>query len=220
MPRRGCCPATTTEDSDDGPTTGVSELAALIAAAVAAFAATNVDDIVLITALFALTAGAGRLRARDVWIGQFAGLFVLVGLSAAGAFGLLLVPDRVVGLLGLIPLGLGLAGLWRALRGRADDDEPPATLPATRGWTGVAAITIANGGDNVAVYIPFFASAGAGGMAVIAIVFALGVAVLCVAGGWLGTHPRTVEALERWGHWVVPLVFVALGLAILGEAWL
>jgi cadmium resistance protein CadD (predicted permease) len=201
----------------------VGELLALIGAAIVAFVATNVDDVVLITALFALTAGArgGGLRAGDVWIGQYAGLLAVVALSAIGAFGLLLVPDEVVGLLGLIPLTMGLAGLWRAARGEAgDDDEPPPLLPTRRGWLSVAGITIANGADNVAVYVPFFASAGAGGMAVIAVVFAAGVALLCLAGRWLGTHPRTVEAVERWGHWVVPLVFVALGAAIVAEAWL
>ena len=78
---------------------------------------------------------------------------------------------------------------------------------------GVAGVTVANGADNVAVYTP----AGPGGGWVIVAVFAVGVAVRCLAARWLGPHPAVVGAASRWGRWLVPAVFVTLGVAILAS---
>lgn len=90
-------------------------------------------------------------------------------------------------------------------------------MPVT-GVVGVAGITVANRADNVAVFVPFFALAGAGGMPVVPAVFAAGVALSCAAGRWLGTRPVVERAVERHGAVVVPLVLIALGVAILAGA--
>src|SRR3569623_651665 len=47
-----------------------------------------------------------------------------------------------------------------------------------------AAVTVANGADNIAVYTPLFRTIGAGPAAVTIAVFAAGTAVLCLAGSW------------------------------------
>lgn len=77
---------------------------ALILGAVAVFVATNLDDFALLTLLFA-TLGA---RSRTVVVGQFLGSAILVAISAIGAVGLVVVAARWVGLLGVIPVVLGL----------------------------------------------------------------------------------------------------------------
>lgn len=176
----------------------------LVLAAAAAFAATNVDDLVLLAVLFAVNP-----RPREVWAGQSLGFAVLVAVSAAGALGATLTPEWVVRGLGLVPLLLGLRLLLRP----GDDDDP--VLPAT-GVLGIAGITITNGADNIAVYVPLFASADVGGMPVVLAVFAAGVVVWCVAGRWLGARPTVERTIARHGRVLVPLVFVALGAAILG----
>jgi cadmium resistance protein CadD (predicted permease) len=45
-------------------------------------------------------------------------------------------------------------------------------------------------------------------------VFALGVALWCAAGSWLVSHRKITQAIERWGHWSVPAVFILIGLYI------
>lgn len=181
--------------------------------AIAAFFATNVDDIVILAALFGMALRDGRPSDRQVVIGQYLGFAVLWALSALGAFGLLLLPDIFVRLLGIVPLAFGLHGLWLAFR--RDDDDRPTLLPSRGGTLGVAGITFANGGDNVAIYVPYFASVGADGMALVAIVFTVLVGIWCVAGRALGTHPRTVRTLDRYGDVLVPVIFIALGVLIL-----
>lgn len=73
------------------------------------------------------------------------------------------------------------------------------------------------GGDKFGVYVPVFATAGVGGMSVYAGVFLTLVAVWRFAGRFLATRPVVAEALSRWGHVLLPLVLVALGLLILIE---
>lgn len=90
-------------------------------------------------------------------------------------------------------------------------------------WSGqalgiAAPVTVANGGDNVAVYVPAFRVLGIAGTAVTVVVFALGVVVWCLAASWLGSHRRVVGAVERWGHWLVPAVFVTIGVVVLAGA--
>jgi cadmium resistance protein CadD (predicted permease) len=81
----------------------------------------------------------------------------------------------------------------------------------------VAAVTFANGGDNTGVYVPLFATAGIGGMSVYALLCLVLVGAWCFAGRFFATRPLVAKALARWGHILLPLVLIALGLLILIE---
>src|SRR6478736_189626 len=92
-----------------------------IAAAVGLFVATNLDDIVILTVLFAIAArGTSHLRGWQIVAGQYLGLITLIAVSFVAALGLTIVPDEWVGLLGLIPLAIGVLALVRTLRGKDD----------------------------------------------------------------------------------------------------
>ncbi|MEV4418145.1 cadmium resistance transporter [Catellatospora sp. NPDC049609] len=190
----------------------MDHLGGTVAAALALFAGTNVDDLIVLTVLFLSGRATGRPRPWQIWTGQYAGIAALVAASAAVAAGLAVVPDRWVGLLGLVPLALGVTALVRSLRARAGGAEPPAVAT---GALAVAGVTIANGADNIAVYTPVFRTVGVTDSLVTIAVFAVLVAVWCLAATWLGSHPRVVGAIERWGHWLVPAVFIVIGLVIL-----
>jgi cadmium resistance protein CadD (predicted permease) len=176
------------------------------------FAGTNVDDILVLTVLFLAAHGTGAPRHRQIVIGQYAGILVLVAVSAAAALGLAVVPGRWVPLLGALPLGLGIAGLVRSVR---DGDGEPETPVVARGVPAVAALTIANGADNIAVYTPAFRRAGVDGTVLMVAVFLVLVAVWCAAASRLGAHPAVVGLVRRTGHRLVPAVFVGLGCVIL-----
>lgn len=185
------------------------------AASAAAFAATNLDDVVVLTALFAVAGRGGPLRAQHVVLGQAAGLGALVVVAWIAAAGVLLVPDEVVGLLGLVPLALGILGLSALLRERPGDDEP---APPVRGVLGVAAVTVAGGADNIAVYVPFLANRDGGDAGVVLVTFAVLLGVWLAGSRWLATRPPVAHTVGRWGHVAVPLVLIALGIVILAEA--
>ncbi|MEU7614425.1 cadmium resistance transporter [Micromonospora sp. NPDC049204] len=183
------------------------DLLGTAAGAAVVFAATDIDDIVILTLFFVAARTTGRPRPWQIVAGQYLGIGALALASAVVAAGLLVVPDPWTGLLGLLPIALGV----RALRG-SDDDETPTVVT---GLLGVAGVTIANGADNVAVYVPVFRALGLADSAIFLLVFVLLVALWCAVGAWLGGHPRVVRLVERAGHWLVPAIFVGVGVVIL-----
>jgi cadmium resistance protein CadD (predicted permease) len=187
-------------------------LRSVILTAAAVFAGTNVDDLVVLTLLFIAARTGTGARAHAVWLGQYLGIGALVAVSAATAAGLTLIPDPWIRFLGLVPLSLGVLGALRAWRGRGGGDEG---APVAGGVWAVAGVTIANGGDNIAVYTPVLRTAGLADAAVMIAVFAVLVAVWCAAAGWLGSHRRVVSAVSAAGPWLTPVVFVTLGVVIL-----
>lgn len=186
-----------------------------IAAAIGLFAATNIDDIVVLTVLF-LASTRGSLPGWKVVAGQYLGFIALVAISVIAAAGLTIVPDEWVGFLGLIPLAIGVYGLIRTLRRRGDDDDDSAI--SAGGLFGVAGITIANGADNIPLYTPVFRTNPVPDTIVTIIVFLVLVAVWCLVARFVGTNKTVTEALEKIEHWLVPAVFIGLGLYILIES--
>jgi len=181
------------------------------------FAATNIDDIVVLTVLF-LASTRGGPRAWQIVLGQYLGFATLVAISVVAALGLTIIPDEWVGFLGFIPLVIGIVGLVRGLRnGRDDDDEAESALKAV-GVLGIAGITIANGADNISLYTPIFRTISPVDTAITIVVFLALVGVWCIAGRLIGTNKTVTETLERIEHWLVPAVFIGLGLFIIIES--
>ncbi len=120
----------------------MSSLPASAATAVALFAATNVDDLVVLALLSAASRAAGQPRRWEIWSGQYLGFAVLVGLSLAAGRGLSLVPARWLWLLALIPLVIGVVTLATATRAarRGEPPTPPlaAGQPSGTGPSGTA----------------------------------------------------------------------------------
>lgn len=185
---------------------------AVVLTAAVLFAATNIDDIVVLTVLSISSRATGQPRPWHIWAGQYAGLAVLVGVSLAAAAGLALVPLHSLWLLGLVPLGLGLYKLAAAIRAhRSGQQAPPA---AVTGLAGVTGLTIANGGDNLSAYIPVFRTSTAAEIAVIVAVFLVGVALYCLVSIRFAGHRAVIQAVQRWGEWAVPVVFILIGFFI------
>jgi cadmium resistance protein CadD (predicted permease) len=190
----------------------MQRLAATVATASALFVGTNLDDMIVLAVLNASSRAAGRPKAWQIWSGQYVGTALLVGVSMLAAVGLTLLPENRTWLLGLVPLGLGVYKLFVAVRARKSGGR--ASPAVATGLVGVTAVTLASGGDNVAAYTPVFRTSSAGEIAVTLIVFAFGVALWCAAGSWLVSHRKVTYTVERWGHWIVPAVFVLIGLYI------
>lgn len=181
----------------------------LIWAAIGMFAVTNIDDMLVLAVFFGLAAGSRR-AALHIVLGQYLGFGAILAVSVLGALGAGLLPQSAIPYLGLLPLLLGLRAAWQVVR--ADEDDAPAVKKV--GFAQVAAVTFANGGDNVGVYVPVFAVAG-GAMTGYVVVFLIGVAVWCAAGWFLAGRPLVAKVLARWGHLILPVVLIGIGLLIL-----
>ncbi len=189
----------------------MADLFDTVAAAVAAFAATNIDDFVLLTILFT-DSQAGGLRPGYIVAGQYLGFAVLLAISGGAAAGLVVVPTRWVGLLGLLPLIVSVRGFIKVTRTRDDDEEHAVT---GNSLLSVTAVTVASGGDNLAVYVLLFHTQTPPDAAITVVAFLLLLAVWCAGAVLVGTHARIVSVLLKVGPWVVPAVYCIIGAVIL-----
>jgi cadmium resistance protein CadD (predicted permease) len=169
----------------------------------AAFVATNIDDLFLLVAWFA----AGRTSTRAIVAGQYLGIGALFAASAAASALSLVVPEGWLRWLGVLPLVLGVKLLFESGKEVAARDAP--------GLGAVTAVTVANGADNIAAYVPLFANSSARAIALMGATFAALLALWCVAARWLVHHPAAGAPLRRYGPRLVPWVLIGLGVWIL-----
>ena len=183
--------------------------------AIGLFAATNIDDIIVLSLFFARGAGQRGTTAR-ILAGQylgFAGILVAAILVTIGAGAFL--PSAAIPYFGLIPLGLGLWAAWEAWRGDDDDDDEAKVAGKKVGVGTVAGVTFANGGDNIGVYTPVFLSVEPLAVVAYCVIFLALVAVLVALARFVATRPPIAEVLERFEHILFPIVLIGLGIVIL-----
>lgn len=180
--------------------------------AVGLFVATNIDDVIVLSLFFAR--GAGRAETtRRIVVGQYLGFLGILGAALLITWGAsLALPESAIPYFGLIPLLLGLRAAWEAWQGEDDDelDDRKKVAPLT-----VAAVTFANGGDNIGVYVPVFLSVSPASILTYSAVFLLFVAVLVAIAKFVATRPGIDESLEKSEHILFPLVLMILGVVIL-----
>ncbi|HYC84104.1 MAG TPA: cadmium resistance transporter [Chryseosolibacter sp.] len=187
----------------------------IVVASVIAFASTNIDDIFILILFFS----DKRFRAIEVVGGQFLGIILLVSVSLIGSL-IGLIPDETyVGLLGLIPVCLGIKGLWQQLNGRVNDEQiADGELNSGNNVFAVAGVTFANGGDNIGIYVPLFATLPWAHTVTMIVIFMVMTFVWCFLATYLARHPYVRARVDRYGHWLTPFVLILLGLYILVDS--
>ena len=209
----------------------MSDFGTAITEGITAFLATNIDDIVILLLFFAQV--DANFQRRHIVVGQYLGFTLLILASLPGFLGGLVVPREWIGLLGLLPIAIGVRQLLTRQK-----EETAQVQTVTHDWESsssryplvsflssvispptyqVAAVTFANGGDNISIYIPLFAGSSLVKLGVILMVFVVLVGVWCIVAYQLTRQPMIAQILSRYGHAIVPFVLIALGLFIMYE---
>lgn len=204
-------------------------IAAAIMAGVTSFAATNIDDIAILMLFFAQV--NVTFRPRHIVLGQYLGFTALIAASLPGFFGGLIVPKAIIGLLGLVPIAIGINNLVKRENDRDEvqavsgefnrESNSPISKLANlfnAQTLNVAAVTIANGGDNIGIYLPLFASSDLPSLMVILAVFFVLVGVWCYAAYRLTRRIAIAKILTRYTQAIVPFILIGLGIFILIES--
>jgi cadmium resistance protein CadD (predicted permease) len=189
----------------------LEQIARAAGLAVVLFAGTNIDDVFILLALFSIPG----FRGVHIVSGTLLGMAVLISLSIAGAFLALAVAPSYVGSLGLVPLGLGI---WQLIRRSHGDGAAAAGVAAESGALralAVAALTIANGGDNLGIYIPMFVTADRLTLSVYAATMLALTLALCWLARALVSHPRWGDPIRRYAEPATPYILILLGAYIL-----
>jgi cadmium resistance transport/sequestration family protein len=185
----------------------------LILASVIAFASTNIDDIFILALFF----GSKRFKDPEVVLGQYVGIVTLIVISLVGSLLGLVIALPYIGLLGLFPIYMGVKGLFHLRSQQADGDNVPDADKQrnTSHILLVASVTVANGGDNIGIYVPLFATLSTVEKAIMVFIFLLMVALWCLAAKYITKHPTVARTIEKYGHVVMPFVLILLGCYIL-----
>jgi cadmium resistance protein CadD (predicted permease) len=180
-----------------------------IIAAIFTFTITNIDDLILLSAYFALSSK----HKTSIVTGQYVGIIVLIVISLSGVIIGEIVPSMYIRYLGLVPIAIGLKELWSYLsnQDKQDDNAPVSNLSILK----VASITIANGGDNIGVYTPLFASLDSYIVPIYVVSFLILTALWCYLGYVLTRHHKIQEIMSKYKQFLLPLFLIALGLWIL-----
>lgn len=191
---------------------------------ITAFVATNLDDILILMLLFSRVDTS--YSTRHIVIGQYLGFSILILASLPGFLGGLIIPKIWIGLLGFLPIAIGISQLIKqdeektsvkTIGGEATAGFPTSALAnlLTPQTYSIAAVTVANGGDNIGIYVPLFASSKLSEFVVILGVFFILIGVWCYAAYQLNRHPLIGRVLTRYGSRLVPFVLISLGIFIL-----
>jgi len=191
-----------------------------IISAIGVYISTSIDYLIILIILFAQL--SQNKQKWHIYAGQYLGTSLLVGASLVAAYVVNFVPEPwMVGLLGLIPISLGIRF---AIVGEGEEEEEEEIIERLEQskanqlfWT-VTLLTIASGGDNLGIYIPYFASLDWSQTLVALLVFAIGIIIFCELSRVLSSIPLISETIEKYQRIIVPLVFIPLGLYIMYES--
>jgi cadmium resistance protein CadD (predicted permease) len=187
--------------------------------ATTAFSATNVDDLFLLMLFFSRRDPS--FRVWQVVGGQFLGIASLLAISLLAVAGRLALPEGVIGLLGLFPISLGLTQLADGLVSptpRTSQPNNPSGGSWMAGLLGVAALTIANGSDNISVYMALLANGDPLRLRIFPLVFAALTALWCLVAWRLSQSSALGQPLRRLQRDLAPVLLVGIGVLVLLES--
>lgn len=181
------------------------------------YSGTAIDLLIILMLFFAKR--KSRKDIINIYLGQFLGSVSLIFLSLLFAFVLNYIPSKeILGLLGLIPIFLGLKVLLLgdsdgeaiAKDGLRKDNKNLIFL--------VAMITFAScGADNIGVFVPYFTTLNLANLIVALLTFLVMIYLLVFSAQKLAQVPSVGETLEKYSRWFIAVVYLGLGMYILIE---
>jgi len=190
----------------------------IILTAISAFISTNLDDLFILAAFFANP----EFKAKDVVLGQYLGFIVLLTASSLAYFAQFIIPSKWISLLGFIPIIIGIRSLFHLKKPQTDDSGEKINFRKYK-WgqmmVSVALVTIVNGGDNLGVYMPLFASMDPFDLFLTGTIFWIMVGVWCFLGFKLVNNRVMGNKIKNYGHYILPFVMIVIGLLILLRGW-
>jgi cadmium resistance protein CadD (predicted permease) len=191
---------------------------------VMSFVATNLDDMILLMLFFSQV--NRDFRSPQIIVGQYLGFTLILILSSIGLLFGFFVSQQWLGLLGFVPLIIGLQQLFD--RGENEIQEVTLDLTPAEGRSlffrlpprtyHVAAVTVANGGDNIGIYVSIFANNPPLNVSILVGIFYLMVGLWCALAYYLTTHPQIAKLLADYGDKITPWIYIALGIYLLVES--
>lgn len=186
----------------------MTDLIGLVGIGITAFIASNIDDTFILILLF-MTPG---LSARNVTIGQFLGIIILVTISSLAVLLSLAIPRFVLGFLGIIPAVIGIKRLSEYRENKLEANKQSKHLSILS----VITITVSNGGDDIGVFTPLFANYNnIIEFSILVLLLMVMTGIWCVATYYFFRHPFISSHINSVSKILSPLVLISIGVYIL-----
>jgi len=187
---------------------------------IVAFTATNIGDLFVLVMFFSNSS----FSIKQIVTGQYIGVSSLIAISAVSYFAAFILPSAWIRLMGVFPIIIGIKNLVKR-KTRATpiaykiaptgESQPKIVRHPGHNILSVAIVSFADGGDNIAVYVPLFASSSLSQLAILLTVFLIMIGVWCMAAYCLLRNKIAGERIRKYGHILFPFVLIGLGLLIL-----
>ena len=199
----------------------------LIGVGVAAFIATNVDDLFILVFFFA---AVPRFPTSQIVLGQYVGMGSLITVSLLSSLISLIIPKNFLGLIGFFSIAIGIKELLELRKKNYSKDKSNQKqkilnkqqshnkikyLP----FLTVAAVTF-SGAEEIGVYTSLFATNNSVGdiILLVSVVMVL-TAFWCFLAYYLASRSFLAEQIRHIGTWVLPFLLIGLGIYILVESY-
>ncbi len=200
------------------------EILITIIIALSAFVATNLDDIFILMSFFVLDDN----KIINVILGQYLGFVILLIFSFLCYNFKFLLHENYIAILGFFPIIIGIKYFWNY---RTDiynismvekrfgpvnnNAETVIKGSALKKTLHVVAVTVANGGDNIAVYIPLFLTLDTFQLGITTLIFLTMLGVWCALGYKMVSNKIFGEKIRVYGHVILPSVLILIGFGII-----
>jgi len=193
----------------------MTEVLTVIALSAGAFVGTNLDNLILLVALFSRY----RSHTKVVTAGYFSGMLLI----AASCFLIAelgdVIPVAWLGMLGIIPIMIGLRALFQLFRPGQTTDKPRFTMVDDRKaiFATVLMTQLANGADSIITFSLILADTKDTLGLPILVTFLTMSGVLAGLAYYSLNHRRVSETLDRFGNYLTPFILIFVGIYILSN---
>ena len=185
----------------------------VIGVAAGAFTATNLDNLVLLISLL----GRYSDRRYEVTVGYLTGMLIIaaatyyVGKLAGTA------PVEYLGLLGIIPVLIGVGEIIRLFRNKGVVNDPVMPGAGSTAVTATLAAQLSNSTDTIITFSVMFSDANDLADHLLVLSFA-GMALLFILIAYLALrHPWLSRPIQLYGHYLTPLILITVGMFVLSN---
>jgi cadmium resistance protein CadD (predicted permease) len=193
----------------------MSNLVGIVPIAVGAYFATNMDNFILLAALLA------RYRRQTVnVVAAYFTCMLILGIVGFGVSEIAnYVPIRNLGLLGIVPIYIGVVELVRIHRGR--EKIAVATVISLESNHKVFLTTLisqlGNGADTILIFGILFADSTPAADALIMSTLAAMAIIFVLVAMYVVRHPTISSVISRYAHRVLPFILIIVGAYVLAN---
>ena len=187
----------------------------IIAVTAGAFIGTNLDNLILLVALYSRF----PKRTRTVATGYVGGMLLIGGISIAVGEGGDIIPLESLGMLGVVPIALGIIALFQLFQSRQNGETGKLASEVSNKAVFFSVLTtqLSNGADSIITFSIFLAESTDATDYLIALTFLGMTGVFAWLAYYLLKHRKLSDVVDRYGHYVTPFILILVGVYILSN---